>query len=135
MKQFEKIGETLIKGTKEASSPPLPLQHWKDFDLRFTVEYPAIHYAAELGFWASVMGLGTRPAICRFCASNGLPMGWTRSSTPWRSETRFSRSSIIVSTSGSSAWKAPAGCRWRYGQAGKGTKRRKADFTASSCIT
>ncbi len=55
--QFKSIGESLISGADTPVSTPLPITVWRDFDLRFTVEYPAVHYAAEVGFWASIMGL------------------------------------------------------------------------------
>lgn len=57
MKAFEQRGKEILGGLTRHEADSLPLREWKDFDLRFAVEYPAYHFAAEVGFWALVMGL------------------------------------------------------------------------------
>lgn len=56
LERWRGIGQKLLAG----ENPPqryLPFQAWKDFDLRFTVEYPVFDMAAELGFYRDVIGI------------------------------------------------------------------------------
>ena len=45
---FPMLGKQLVSDP-DHSFCALPMKPWKDFGLRFTVEYPAHHFEAELG--------------------------------------------------------------------------------------
>lgn len=56
IKKLRNRGKTLIEHS-EHDTPMVPLTLWEDFPLRFTVEYPAKEFEAEVAFWADSFGL------------------------------------------------------------------------------
>lgn len=53
---FREIGRQRI-AQPEHDTPMIPLTPWRDFPLRFTVEYPVKDFALEVGFWSGMLGL------------------------------------------------------------------------------
>ena len=52
---YTELGKKRI-ADESVDTMPLRMTPWDDFPLRLTVEYPAEHFEAEVGFWTHVFG-------------------------------------------------------------------------------